>query len=82
MTELDGFQSLKGVRVLCATNYPSKILVPFIRRFSSFIHVAMPKRSARKAALALYLEKNKPHQVDFSEVADSTEGRKNNSFMI
>ena len=64
LSELDGFQSLKDVRLICATNYPNELSAPFVRRFSKFIHVPMPDLNARQQAVALNLQPIEPHKVD------------------
>lgn len=61
MTEIDGFESLKNVIIIAATNRPASIDKALLRpgRFDHLIFVDVPDREGRKAIFEVNLKKMK-----------------------
>lgn len=77
LTEMDGFESLKGVIVIAATNRPESIDPALMRagRFSEVVYVGPPDLAAREAIFRVHL-RGKPlaDDVDLHELAVKAEG--------
>ncbi len=76
LAEMDGFEKLKDVLVIGATNYPNKIDPAVIRpgRFDKIIYIPHPDEEARKKIFQLYL-KDKPvtDSIDLNLLAHTSE---------
>jgi len=76
LAEMDGFEKLKDVLVVGATNYPNKIDSAVIRpgRFDKIIYIPHPDEDARKKIFELYLnEKPITGKIDFAGLAKNSE---------
>ncbi|KAG6019787.1 hypothetical protein E4U41_003076 [Claviceps citrina] len=77
LTEMDGFESLKGVLVLAATNRPEAIDPALMRpgRFDQVLYVGPPDQPAREAIFAVHLRGlSLAPDVDFAEAARLADG--------
>lgn len=81
LAELDGFNSLKGVTVIAATNRKDVLDKALIRsgRLSKHIEIPLPKKLQRQKILDLYIEKFKNSgclegTIDTKKLANETDG--------
>ncbi|KHN97068.1 AAA family ATPase [Metarhizium album ARSEF 1941] len=77
LTEMDGFESLKGVFVLAATNRPEAIDPALMRpgRFDQVLYVGPPDQAAREAVFNVHLKGLAvADDVDVTEAARLTNG--------
>lgn len=77
LNELDGFEELKGVFVLAATNKPEVIDPALIRagRLSETLYVGMPDLDARKSILDMQTSSmNLADDVDTEALSDTIDG--------
>lgn len=77
LNEMDGFEALKGVLVLAATNKPDALDPAIMRpgRFDSHIYLGPPSEVARKAIFTINTKGIKlMHELDYGELAKATEG--------
>ncbi|MBM6830222.1 ATP-dependent metallopeptidase FtsH/Yme1/Tma family protein [Anaerotignum lactatifermentans] len=77
LTEMDGFDSTKGVVILAATNRPESLDKALLRpgRFDRRIPVELPDLQGREAILKVHAEKIQMEpDVDFSAIARATSG--------
>lgn len=76
LNEMDGFQAMKGVLVLAATNKPEVLDPALLRpgRFDSHVFVGLPNEQARMEILHLSLDKLPMRDVDFTRLVTDTEG--------
>lgn len=77
LTEMDGFDSTKGVVILAATNRPESLDKALLRpgRFDRRIPVELPDLHGREAILKVHAEKIQTEpDVDFSAIARATSG--------
>jgi AAA family ATPase len=77
LTEMDGFETLKGVLILAATNCPQAIDPALLRpgRFDQIVFVGLPGQTEREAVLNIHLRGlNLAEDVDISKLAVETEG--------
>lgn len=77
LTEMDGFDGLKDILVLAATNRPDSQDAAQIRpgRFDELVHISVPDLEARKGILEIAM-RNMPlgEDVDLVKLGDKTEG--------
>ena len=75
LTEMDGFEDSSGIIVIAATNKIEMLDDALLRpgRFDRRVFVSLPNKEERKSILKIYLA-NKPHYVDFDEIAEMTVG--------
>jgi AAA family ATPase len=77
LTEMDGFESMRGVLVLAATNRPDALDPALLRpgRFDRRVYVGLPKEAAREAIFKIKL-KGVPlaDDVDCANLAKMSEG--------
>ncbi len=76
LAQMDGFDKLKGVLVIGATNYPDQIDAAAIRpgRFDKCIYISEPDLDAKQAILKKYLgEKSVLSDTEIKEVAGKLE---------
>jgi len=77
LTEMDGFDSRKGVVILAATNRPESLDPALLRpgRFDRRIPVELPDINGRTAILKVHAAKiAMEHDVDFEAIARATAG--------
>lgn len=76
LTEMDGFDSRKGVVILAATNRPESLDKALLRpgRFDRRIQMELPDLEGRKAILEVHLKKVRQDNVDLGIVARATAG--------
>ena len=77
LSEMDGFDSTKGVVILGATNRPDTLDKALLRpgRFDRRINVELPDLKGREAILKVHAKKVKlGHDVDLSRIAKITSG--------
>lgn len=76
LTEMDGFDSRKGVVILAATNRPESLDKALLRpgRFDRRIQMELPDLEGRKAILEVHLKKVRHDNVDLDIVARATAG--------
>lgn len=76
LTEMDGFDSRKGVVILAATNRPESLDKALLRpgRFDRRIQMELPDLEGRKAILQVHLKHVKHDNVDIDVVARATAG--------
>ncbi|NLL80902.1 MAG: ATP-dependent zinc metalloprotease FtsH [Tissierellia bacterium] len=77
LSEMDGFDSRKGVVILAATNRPESLDKALLRpgRFDRRIPVNLPDLKGREAILEVHAKKVKMgNDIDFNEVARMTAG--------
>lgn len=77
LNELDGFEELKGVFVLAATNKPEVIDTALIRagRLSETLYVGLPDFDARKAILTMQIgSTDLSDNFDIVALSDTTNG--------
>lgn len=77
LNEMDGFESLKGVLVLAATNKPYALDSAIMRpgRFDSHIYLGPPNDTARKEIFAINTAAIKiSFELDLRELSKATEG--------
>ena len=76
LTEMDGFDSRKGVVILAATNRPDSLDKALLRpgRFDRRIQMELPDLEGRKAILEVHLKKVRHDNVDLDIVARATAG--------
>ncbi len=77
LTEMDGFNSDKGVVILAATNRPDSLDQALLRpgRFDRRIPVELPDLQGREAILRVHAQRIKTDgQIDFNAVARATSG--------
>lgn len=77
LTEMDGFQSDKGLVILAATNRPEILDKALLRpgRFDRRVPVELPDLAGREAILAVHAKKVKlGPSIDFNAIARSTSG--------
>lgn len=76
LAEMDGFETLKDVLVIGATNYPNKIDPAVIRpgRFDKIIYIPHPNENARRKIFELYL-KDKPttDAIDYEDLVKNSD---------
>ncbi|HIZ87080.1 MAG TPA: ATP-dependent zinc metalloprotease FtsH [Candidatus Coprenecus pullistercoris] len=76
LTEMDGFDSRKGVVILAATNRPESLDKALLRpgRFDRRIQMELPDLEGRKAILQVHLKHIRHDNVDLDIVARATAG--------
>jgi AAA family ATPase len=76
LTEMDGFESLRGVVVLAATNRPQSIDSALLRhgRFDKILYVGLPDQATREAIFKVNLRGRRTKDIDFAELAIRTDG--------
>lgn len=76
LTEMDGFDSRKGVVILAATNRPDSLDKALLRpgRFDRRIQMELPDLEGRKAILEVHLKHVRHDNVDIDVVAHATAG--------
>jgi len=76
LTEMDGFDSKKGVVILAATNRPESLDKALLRagRFDRRIQMELPDLQGRKAILEVHLKKVRHEEIDIDLVARATAG--------
>lgn len=76
LTEMDGFDSRKGVVILAATNRPESLDKALLRpgRFDRRIQMELPDLEGRKAILQVHLRHVRHDNVDVDVVARATAG--------
>lgn len=76
LTEMDGFDSKKGVVILAATNRPDSLDKALLRpgRFDRRIQMELPDLEGRKAILEVHLKHVRHENVDIDIVAHATAG--------
>lgn len=77
LSEMDGFDGMKGVVILAATNRPESLDKALLRpgRFDRRVPVELPDLAGREAILRVHAKKIKLGQdVDFNAIARATSG--------
>jgi cell division protease FtsH len=76
LTEMDGFDSNKGVVILAATNRPDSLDKALLRpgRFDRRVQMELPDLEGRKAILKVHLKNVKHDDIDLDVVARATAG--------
>ena len=77
LTELDGIEELKNVKVIAATNRPDRIDKALLRpgRLDSLVEVPVPDEEARREILEIHTRGSPlAEDVDLSDIAARTEG--------
>lgn len=76
LTEMDGFDSDKGVVILAATNRPESLDKALLRpgRFDRRIQMELPDLEGRKAILQVHLKDIKHDKIDLDIVGRATAG--------
>ena len=77
LTELDGIEELKNVKVIAATNRPDRIDNALLRpgRLDSLVEVPIPDEEARREILNIHTRGSPlADDVDLDEIAGKTEG--------
>lgn len=77
LNELDGFEELKDVLVVAATNRPETLDPALLRpgRFDNLIYIGLPSREARHEILQIFFQNSKvAENVNAATLADLTEG--------
>ncbi|MGN0188551.1 MAG: ATP-dependent zinc metalloprotease FtsH [Candidatus Cryptobacteroides sp.] len=76
LTEMDGFDSDKGVIILAATNRPDSLDKALLRpgRFDRRVQMELPDLQGRKAILNVHLKNIRHEDVDLDLIARSTAG--------
>ncbi len=76
LTEMDGFDSSKGVVILAATNRPESLDKALLRpgRFDRRIIMELPDLEGRKAILKVHLKNVRHGQIDLDRVGRATAG--------
>jgi transitional endoplasmic reticulum ATPase len=77
LTELDGIEELKNVKVIAATNRPDRIDKALLRpgRLDSLVEVPVPDEEARREILEIHTHGSPlAEDVDLGEIAARTEG--------
>lgn len=77
LNELDGFEAMKGVYVLAATNKPETLDTALIRagRLDTCLYVGLPDLEARRDILKLGMrDMELAHDVEGSALAEATDG--------
>lgn len=76
LTEMDGFKSLDNVKVIAATNRIDIIDEAILRpgRFDRLIEISLPDKESRKNILSIHSKSMSLDNIDFSHVAEQTEG--------
>ncbi|MFP4174213.1 MAG: CDC48 family AAA ATPase [Halobacteriales archaeon] len=77
LTELDGIEELKNVKVIAATNRPDRIDKALLRpgRLDSLIEVPVPDEEARREILEIHTRDSPLAEgVDLGDIAGRTEG--------
>ena len=77
LSEMDGFESTKNVKIIAATNRPELLDKALLRpgRFDRIIEIGLPDSSARNKILKI-LTKNMPlsKSINLTQIANKTEG--------
>lgn len=76
LTEMDGFESDKGVIILAATNRPDSLDKALLRpgRFDRRIQMELPDLEGRKAIINVHLRDVKHDEIDLDVVGRATAG--------
>lgn len=76
LTEMDGFDSSKGVVILAATNRPESLDKALLRpgRFDRRIIMELPDLEGRKAILKVHLKNVRHGEIDLDRVGRATAG--------
>ncbi|KAI7123662.1 AAA-domain-containing protein, partial [Hortaea werneckii] len=76
LNEMDGFEAMKDVLVLAATNKPEVLDPALLRpgRFDQHVYVGLPNTDARKDILQISLRKVPVATTDFDSLVAATEG--------
>ena len=74
---MDGFETMKGVLILAATNRPQVLDPALLRpgRFDRHIYIEAPNRAAREAIFKRWSSKNRfAPGIDLAKLAECTDG--------
>ena len=76
LTEMDGFDSNKGVIILAATNRPDSLDKALLRpgRFDRRVQMELPDLQGRKAILKVHLKDIKHEDIDLNLIGRATAG--------
>ena len=76
LAELDGFDSLEGVKIIAATNRPDILDDALLRpgRFDRIVTIPIPDAAGRQDILALHASKMSTSRVNLKPIVDKTEG--------
>ncbi|KAH7328388.1 AAA family ATPase [Stachybotrys elegans] len=76
LTEMDGFESLRGVLILAATNRPQSIDSALLRqgRFDQILYVGLPDHATREAIFNVNLRHLRTQDINVTELATRTAG--------
>jgi proteasome regulatory subunit len=76
LAELDGFDSLEGVKIIAATNRPDILDDALLRpgRFDRIVTIPIPDAAGRQDILALHASKMSTSRVNLKAIVDKTEG--------
>jgi transitional endoplasmic reticulum ATPase len=74
LSEIDGFEPLKQVTILAATNIPNRLDPALLRagRFDKMIYIPPPTSEERKAILNIHLDGKPCEGIDLAELALKT----------
>ena len=77
LAEMDGFESVKNVKIIAATNRPELLDAALLRsgRFDRIVNLPLPDKDARESILAVHT-KNTPlsRNVDLNFISNKTDG--------
>ncbi len=76
LQEMDGFQKVKGVIMVGATNRPDLLDKAILRpgRFDKIIYMPLPDMNARRKIFKIYLDKlPTSHDIDIKQLSEKTE---------
>ena len=77
LAEMDGFESVKNVKIIAATNRPELLDAALLRsgRFDRIVNLPLPDKDARESILAVHT-KNTPlsKNVDLNFISNKTDG--------
>ena len=75
LTEMDGFKSLDGVKVIAATNRVDILDQAILRpgRFDRIIEIPLPEKEGREEILKIHANKMSLQKIDFNKLAEKTE---------
>jgi AAA family ATPase len=76
LNEMDGFETMRGVLVMAATNKPEILDPALLRpgRFDAHVYVGLPEPAARADILKIALQGSPKQDIDFDKLKVATEG--------
>jgi len=76
LAELDGFDALRDVKIIAATNRPDILDDALLRpgRFDRVIEIPLPDESGRKTILSIHFDKMSTTKINLGKIVEKTEG--------